>query len=67
MTTRQTTFIPYKPKTILNRVSAPTIGFGLVTVPIHTSECQHGCQFCYCREQKYSPYDDPNDFAYVIK
>jgi DNA repair photolyase len=29
--------------------------------------CQHGCEFCYCREQKYSPYDDPNDFAYLIK
>jgi DNA repair photolyase len=29
--------------------------------------CQHGCEFCYCRESKYSPYDDPNDFAYVIR
>ena len=29
--------------------------------------CQHGCEFCYCRERKYAPYDDPADFAYVIK
>jgi DNA repair photolyase len=29
--------------------------------------CQHGCEFCYCRERKYSPYEDPLDFAYVIK
>jgi DNA repair photolyase len=29
--------------------------------------CQHGCEFCYCRERKYSPFDDPHDFAYIIK
>jgi len=28
-----------------------------------------GCvrQYCYLRELKYCPHDDPNDFAYVIK
>jgi hypothetical protein len=28
-----------------------------------------GCvrQYCYCRKKKYAPYDDPNDFAHVIK
>jgi len=28
-----------------------------------------GCirQYCYCRERKYCPFDDPNDFSYVIK
>jgi DNA repair photolyase len=30
-------------------------------------DCQHGCEFFYCREQKYSPYDNPQDFAYIIK
>jgi DNA repair photolyase len=29
--------------------------------------CQHGCEFCYCRERKYAPYDDLHDFAHVIK
>jgi DNA repair photolyase len=29
--------------------------------------CQHGCAFCYCREQKYAPYEDIADFNYVIK
>jgi DNA repair photolyase len=24
-------------------------------------------QYCYCREKKYCPHDDPNDFSYVIK
>ena len=28
-----------------------------------------GCvrQYCYCRERKYCPFDDLNDFGYVIK
>ncbi|RPJ38067.1 MAG: hypothetical protein EHM35_05385, partial [Planctomycetaceae bacterium] len=28
-----------------------------------------GCvrQYCYCRERKYCPHDNPDDFAYVIK
>ena len=29
--------------------------------------CQHGCEFCYCREEKFSPYKDPHDFSYVVK
>ncbi|HTX78590.1 MAG TPA: radical SAM protein, partial [Longilinea sp.] len=29
--------------------------------------CQHGCEFCYCRERHYCPYDDYHDFPYVIK
>ena len=29
--------------------------------------CQHGCEFCYCREEKFYPYEDVKDFAYVIK
>jgi hypothetical protein len=24
-------------------------------------------QYCYCREKKYAPHDDPNDFAYLIQ
>ena len=27
----------------------------------------HGCEFCYCREKKYYPYDNPQDFAYRIQ
>ena len=27
-----------------------------------------GCirQYCYCRERKYCPFDDLNDFGYVV-
>ena len=24
-------------------------------------------QYCYCRERKYCPFDDLNDFGYVVK
>jgi DNA repair photolyase len=67
MTTRQTTFIPYKPKTILNKGKRADHWFWTRYSAYPYIGCQHGCEFCYCREQKYSPYDDPNDFAYVIK
>ena len=24
-------------------------------------------QYCYCREKKYAPHEDPKDFAYIIQ
>ncbi len=67
MTTRKTTFIPYRPKTILNKHKRPDHWFWTRYSAYPYIGCQHGCEFCYCREQKYSPYDDPSDFAYIIK
>jgi len=29
--------------------------------------CAHGCTYCYTREAKYSPYQDPADFEQVIR
>lgn len=29
--------------------------------------CQHGCRFCYCRERKHCPCDDPADFEALIR
>lgn len=67
MTTRQTTFISYKPRSILNKGKHADHWFWTRYSAYPYIGCQHGCEFCYCREHKYSPYDDPNDFAYVIK
>ena len=64
---RRATFIPYQPKTILNKSKRADHWFWTRYSAYPYIGCQHGCEFCYCREQKYSPYDDPNDFAYVIK
>jgi len=67
MSSRRTVFIPYRPKTILNKGKRADHWFWTRYSAYPYIGCQHGCEFCYCREQKYSPYDDPNDFAFVIK
>jgi DNA repair photolyase len=64
---RRTTFIPYRPKTVLNKGKRPDHWFWTRYSAYPYIGCQHGCEFCYCREEKYAPYDDPDDFAYVIK
>jgi DNA repair photolyase len=64
---RRTCFVPYKPKTILNKGKRADHWFWTRYSAYPYIGCQHGCEFCYCREQKYSPYEDPNDFAYTIK
>jgi DNA repair photolyase len=64
---RRTTFVPYTPKRILNKGKRADHWFWSRYSAYPYIGCQHGCEFCYCRERKYSPYDDPADFAYVIK
>jgi DNA repair photolyase len=64
---RKTIFIPYRPKTILNKGKRADHWFWTRYSAYPYIGCQHGCEFCYCREQKYCPHDDPLDFPYVIK
>ncbi len=64
---RRAVFVPYQPKTILNKSKRADHWFWTRYSAHPYVGCQHGCEFCYSREQKYSPYDDPEDFAYVIK
>lgn len=64
---RRVTFVSYRPKTILNKHKRADHWFWTRYSAYPYLGCQHGCEFCYCREQKYSPYDDPGDFAYLIK
>src|SRR4030066_266950 len=65
--TRKTAFLPYRPKTILNKHKRADHWFWARYSAYPYLGCQHGCDFCYCRERKYSPYDDPDDFAHVIR
>jgi len=65
--TRRAVFIPYHPKTILNKHKRADLWFWTRYSAYPHIGCQHGCEFCYCRERKYAPYDDHPDFAYVIK
>jgi DNA repair photolyase len=64
---RKAVFLPYRPKTILNKGKRADHYFWSRYSAYPYIGCQHGCEFCYCRERKFSPYDDPHDFAYVIK
>lgn len=66
-TSRRTTFVPYAPKRILNKGKRADHWFWSRYSAYPYIGCQHGCEFCYCRERKYSPYDDPHDFAHIIK
>jgi DNA repair photolyase len=65
--TRKTSFVSYRPKTVLNKSKRPDHWFWTRYSVYPYIGCQHGCEFCYCRERKYSPYENPDDFAYVIK
>lgn len=64
---RKAIFIPYQPKTILNKGKRADHGFWTRYSAYPYIGCQHGCEFCYCREEKYCPHDDPLDFPYLIK
>jgi DNA repair photolyase len=64
---RRAVFVPYRPKTILNKHKRADHWFWTRYSAYPYLGCQHGCEFCYCRERKYSPYEDPADFAFVIK
>jgi DNA repair photolyase len=52
---------------VLNKHKRPDHWFWTRYTAYPYTGCQHGCEFCYCRERKFSPYDDPHDFAAVIR
>jgi DNA repair photolyase len=64
---RKAVFVPYNARTILNKHKRPDTWFWTRYTAYPYIGCQHGCHFCYCREQKYAPYDDIDDFPYIIK
>jgi DNA repair photolyase len=64
---RRTEFVAYRPKTILNKGKRPDHWFWTRYSAYPYLGCQHGCEFCYCRERKYSPYEDIEDFSHLIK
>jgi DNA repair photolyase len=64
---RRTFFIPYQPRTILNKGKRADHWFWTRYSAYPYTGCQHGCRFCYCRERKYCPCDDPADFDHIIR
>ena len=64
---RRVEFESYRPRTILNKGKRADHWFWTRYTAYPYKGCMHGCEFCYCREEKYYPYDDPQDFAYRIQ
>jgi DNA repair photolyase len=64
---RRVEFVPYRPRTILNKGNRADHWFWTRYSAYPYKGCQHRCHFCYCREQKYCPFDDVADFGYVIQ
>ncbi|MEM1217167.1 MAG: PA0069 family radical SAM protein [Bacteroidota bacterium] len=60
-----TDFIEVHPKTILNKVDSPDIGFSVSLNPYQG--CEHGCVYCYAREtHPYWGYSAVIDFERKI-
>jgi DNA repair photolyase len=65
--TKQIEFVPYRPRSILNKGKRADHWFWTRYTAYPYKGCIHGCEFCYCREEKYYPFEDPRDFAYRIE
>jgi DNA repair photolyase len=73
----KTRFVCYQPKTILNKGKRADHWFWTRYGAYPYLGCQHGCAFCYSREQKYIPYKPHNtsdvydfeadEFSHLIK
>jgi DNA repair photolyase len=64
---RRVEFVRYRAKTVLNRHKRPDHWFWTRYTAYPYKGCQHRCLFCYCRERRYCPSEDLNDFGYVIQ
>lgn len=60
-------YVWYKPKKILNKHKHADSWFWDKYSAHPYIGCEHGCEYCYSREAKYSRYSDPDDFSKVIK
>jgi len=64
---RKAVFLPYQARSVLNKHKYPDHWFWTHYTAYPYVGCQHGCEFCYCRERKYAPYEDIRDFPFLIK
>lgn len=62
---KRTKVITVTPKTIINEVKSPDLGFYYSANPYQG--CEHGCLYCYARPtHEYWGYDPAHDFESVI-
>jgi DNA repair photolyase len=60
-------YIVYQPKKILNIHKHADSWFWDKYSAHPYIGCEHGCEYCYNRERKYSPFDKPDDYSKIIK
>lgn len=60
-------YVAYKPKKILNTHKHADSWFWDKYSAHPYIGCEHGCEYCYSRETKYSRYENPDDFSKIIK
>jgi DNA repair photolyase len=60
-------YIRYQPKKILNTHKHADSWFWDKYSAHPYIGCEHGCEYCYNRESKYSPYSNPDDYSRIIK
>jgi DNA repair photolyase len=61
-------YVPYMPKRILNVHKKVDEGWFWDKYSAYPyTGCAHGCEFCYCRANKYMRGQDPEDFSNIIR
>ena len=60
-------YVSYRPKKILNTHKHIDSWFWDKYSAHPYIGCEHGCEYCYSREKKYSRYVNPDDFSRIIK
>ena len=60
-------YVPYSPKKILNTHKHADSWFWDKYSAHPYIGCEHGCEYCYNRENKYSRYSKPDDYSKIIK